>query len=349
MADYKLNEILKAINGDMIRAMAIRYQLMLADSGVTSGRLAVYGQIDAGQAFATFSMLQQIMPELSIVGETEDTLLLRAMATKEENEVARIQHMGQITVDVVGRVADFLTSHQTREDVLIKKDDTPLTIGEVKRSINLWLAELGAENPEGTIFAIGRDAGIPHSTGNDPDFIRLGQTIVFDIFPCEARGGYYYDLTRTWCLGYAPDEALKLYEEVLAVYRHIQNELRAGGACRDLQVLTCDLFEARGHPSVKSNPQTRTGYVHSLGHGVGLNVHEHPSFSMYIGQEDYLKPGTVFTIEPGLYYPEQGLGVRLEDTYHVHPDGWIKPLAEFPLDLVLPLQGSVRYSQPKKV
>ena len=88
-----------------------------------------------------------------------------------------------------------------------------------KRRINLWLAERGADNPEGTIFAIGRDAGVPHSTGTASDPLRLGQTIVYDIFPCEAGGGYYYDFTRTWCLGYAPDAVQALYQDVLDVYQ----------------------------------------------------------------------------------------------------------------------------------
>jgi hypothetical protein len=82
------------------------------------------------------------------------------MATKDESEVERIRQMGKITTSVVGEVADFLTSHKTDHDLLLSKDDQPLTIGDVKRQINLWLAERGSENPEGTIFAIGRDAGV---------------------------------------------------------------------------------------------------------------------------------------------------------------------------------------------
>jgi Xaa-Pro aminopeptidase len=78
-----------------------------------------------------------------------------------------------------------------------------LTIGDVKRKINLWLAERDAVPSEGFIFAQGRDAGIPHSQGNPDDMLRLGQTIIFDIYPQERGGGYFYDFTRTWSLGYA--------------------------------------------------------------------------------------------------------------------------------------------------
>ena len=86
------------------------------------------------------------------------------------------------------------------------------------------------------------------------------------------------------------------------------------------------------------NPQTEDGYVHSLGHGLGLHVHERPAFSTSANLADRLLPGSVVTIEPGLYYPGRGLGVRLEDTVWVRPDGVIEVLAEYPLDLVLPLK-----------
>jgi Xaa-Pro aminopeptidase len=268
----------------------------------------------------------------------DDSTLLQAMATKDSSEVERIRRMGMITVEVVGQTADFLSGHRAKNDILVKPDGSPLTIGEVKSRINLWLAERGAENPEGTIFAIGRDAGVPHSSGNPGDLLRLGQTIVFDIFPCEAEGGYYYDLTRTWCLGYAPDEAQKLYEEVLSVYRQIRSELKVNALCRDYQYRTCELFEAQGHPTLKSTPQTEEGYVHGLGHGVGLNIHERPWFSMRATAGDRLAPGSVITVEPGLYYPERGLGVRLEDTVWVRPDGQFEVLADYPMDLVLPVR-----------
>jgi Xaa-Pro aminopeptidase len=338
LADYRLDELLKSVDGDLLKATILRYQQMLADSGVTGGRVAIYGRMEAGAAFAIFNALQQAMPGLTFVGETDTSALLQARATKDVSEVERIRNMGRITVEVVGKVADFLTAHRVEEDTLVKADGRPLTIADVKSRINLWLAERGAENPDGTIFAIGRDAGVPHSSGNPGDPLRLGQTIVFDIFPCEPGGGYFYDFTRTWCLGFAPDEAQELYEDVLSVYRQVMSELRSGTKCRDYQLRTCELFEAMGHPTLKSNPQTEVGYVHGLGHGVGLNIHERPWFSMRATEEDILAPGAVVTVEPGLYYPDRGLGVRLEDTVWVRPDGKMEVPVEYSLDLVLPMR-----------
>ncbi|MEA3441222.1 MAG: M24 family metallopeptidase, partial [Chloroflexota bacterium] len=261
-----------------------------------------------------------------------------AMATKDDPEIERIRRMGQITTQVVGKVADYLTYHRVRDEVLIKSNGDPLTIADVKKRINLWLVERGAENPEGTIFAIGRDAGIPHSSGTASDLLRLGQTIIFDIFPCEPGGGYFYDFTRTWSLGYATDEVLALYKDVHDVYQQIMTELCIDTPCKPYQERTCELFEAKGHTTPKSDPHTQEGYVHSLGHGLGLHVHERPWFGVSATEEDRLAPGVVVTIEPGLYYPERGMGVRLENSVWVRPDGVMEVLAHYPLDLVLPMK-----------
>jgi Xaa-Pro aminopeptidase len=306
-------------------------------AGVNGGNVSIYGKIDIGPYFALLNHLRQMMPELSIVGELDNPVLNQAMATKEEAEVERIRQMGAITVGVVGKVADYLSGQRAKQENLVDHHGEPVTIGAVKRLINLWLAEAGVENPKGAIFAQGRDAGIPHSAGNARTQIRLGQTIVFDLFPSEVGGGYFYDFTRTWCLGYASDEVLAVYEDVLAVYRQVMSELEAHTPCQTYQRRTCELFEARGHSTICSSPQTREGYVHSLGHGLGLNVHEFPRFGETATPDDRLDPGVVVTIEPGLYYPDRGLGVRLEDTVYVRPDGEMEVLANYPLELVIPV------------
>ncbi len=339
LADYRFNELLKQTDGNVLRATIMRYQNVLTDLGVTAGRMAVYGKVDAGTTYAIFSGLQQALPDLQIVGEVDDSAILLAMATKDTDEIERIRRMGEVTTEVVANVADYLTSRHVEGEVLVNRDGRPITIGDVKQKINLWLMERGAENPEDTIFAIGRDAGVPHSAGNPADFLRLGQTIIFDIYPCEAGGGYFYDFTRTWCLGYAPEAVQALYEDVFYVYKQIIGELKLNAPCPAYQDRTCELFETRGHTTIQSNPQTQEGYVHSLGHGVGLHVHERPWFRSNTVPEDRLEPGSVVTIEPGLYYPERGMGVRLEDTVWVRPDGRMEILADYPLDLVLPVRG----------
>jgi Xaa-Pro aminopeptidase len=335
--DYPYDQFMRQNNGNAAAATAELYSCMLKDAGVAHGRVAVYGQMDSGQSFAILSALQAAMPDISLIGEMGDSLILAAMATKGKDEIERIRRMGQITTQVVGKTADFLSSQRAKGQILVNQQDEPVTIGDVKRRINLWLAELGADNPHGVIFAQGRDAGVPHSTGDDPSALKLGETIVFDIFPCEPQGGYFYDLTRTWCLGYASDEVLSLYENVYTVYKTIIAELEVGSHCAKYQERACQLFQEMGHATIKETPTTQQGYVHSLGHGVGLNLHELPFFRLTTDANERLDPNVVVTVEPGLYYPERRMGVRLEDTVWIRPDGQKEILAPYPLDLILPL------------
>ncbi|OGO37053.1 MAG: hypothetical protein A2W35_11785 [Chloroflexi bacterium RBG_16_57_11] len=340
LSEFRLDLLLQQAGGDQTLGMVHLLEKILTELGVAPGRVGLYGILDAGRAYATFTRLQQALPELELVGETGVSVFGRAMATKDEVEVERMRRMGKITTDVIGETADFLTGHRARNGALIKANGDPLTIGEVKRRIDLWLAERGAENPERTIFASGYDAAVPHSTGDNASPLRLGETVIFDIFPREVGGGYFHDITRTWCLGYATDEALALYEDVHSVYRQISSELRLGEVCRLYQERACEMFEERGHATLRTNPQTQEGYVHSLGHGVGLHIHEEPFFRLNGPDSDRLTPGAVITIEPGLYYPGRKMGVRLEDTYYARPDGVFETLAEYPLDLVLPVKGA---------
>lgn len=309
--------------------------------GVKAGRVSVYGKTDLSEALVLLEGLRNAFPEVEFFGEPSfDSIFMRAMETKDENEVDRIRQMGKVTTEVVGMVANYLTACEVRDDeVLLKENGAPLTIGDVKGKISLWLAERGAADVEGCIFAIGRDAGIPHSVGNPEDLLRLGQTIVFDIFPGEVGGGYFYDFTRTWSLGYATPEAQKLYDEVHSVYDKVIENMDLNAQFKDYQKLVCEEFDKGGHKTpMHSSGVLTDGYVHSLGHGLGLNVHERPSSRHTDGDDNILKSGVVVTIEPGLYYPEKGMGARIEDSYWVRPDGRIEKLAEYPYDFVLPMK-----------
>lgn len=339
--EYPVQDFLEQAKGDMQTANALRFQKILVDIGLTDGRAAVFGKVEFSNSFGLITSLMRLMPGIEFVGESGlNSVMLQAMETKEDAEVARIRKMGAVTTEVVGLVRELLTSSDVRDDeVLLKGDGSPLTIGDVKGRIALWLAERGAVDSEGVIFAIGRDAGVPHSVGAPDEPITLGRTIVFDIFPAEKGGGYFYDFTRTWSLGYATPEAHEMYDQVREIYEKVIENLDLNANFVDYQRMTCEYFESKGHKTQLSTRNPLDGYVHSLGHGVGLNIHERPGSSlMMAGKDNLLKPGVVITIEPGLYYPERGMGFRIEDTYWVRPDGKIEILAEFPYDFVLPMK-----------
>jgi len=313
---------------------------VLDPAGLHRGRLGIYGTLDAGDLIRILSSLRDTHPDLEIVGEPkEDSIFLRAMETKDPGEIQRIRRMGRITTEVVELVSQYLTGCDVGTDqVLLDTDGHPLTIRVVKQKIALWLAERGAEQAEGCIFAIGRDAGLPHSAGTPDDVVRLGQTIVFDIFPSEAGGGYFYDFTRTWSLGYASPEAQALYDQVRRAYDNVAENLDLNASFKGYQKMVAEEFHRAGHATlIHDEGVLENGYVHSLGHGVGLNIHERPWSRHTAADDNILRAGVVVTIEPGLYYPEKGMGVRIEDTYWVRPDGTFERLADYPYDFVLPM------------
>ena len=338
-AKYEFQKVLEESQGNIQLAGAKVLKMMFEEIGLTSGRISINGKEEVGSIFGVIQEAQKLLPDIEFIGEGSSSILLEARATKDEWEIERIREMGKITTEVVGMTASLLQNSKVNTDeILLNEEGKPLTIGEVKNRINLWLSERGVENPEGTIFAIGRDAGIPHSAGDSDDKICLGKTIIFDIFPREAGGGYFFDFTRTWCLGYAPEAEEKLYQDVKHVYETIMSELKIDEAAHTFQERTCELFEEKGHPTTRQDSQLQSGYVHSLGHGLGLDVHERPWFRKRGPEGDLLLSGSVVTIEPGLYYPEQGMGCRIEDSVWVRPDGQMEILAEYPYDLVLPMK-----------
>lgn len=340
LSAYPFMDLLKEANGDKEMVGALRFHHILTDLGLTKGRVGIYGHVEISGALAALTRLQRLLPDLELVGENAmDSVFIRAMETKDARDVERIRQMGKITTEVVRRTAEYLTSRDVRADeVLLKEDGSPLTVGDVHSKIRLWVAELGAELPEGFIFSVGRDAGVPHSIGNPEDLMRLGQTIVYDIYPAERGGGYFYDFTRTWSLGYATPEAEELYGQVQEIFNRLLGEFDLNTPFKDYQRMACEYFESKGHKSQLNTKGPLDGYVHSLGHGVGLNIHERPFSGLDADESHRLAPGVVITSEPGLYYPEKGMGFRIEDTIWVRPDGRMEILADYPYDFVLPMK-----------
>ncbi len=146
-------------------------------------------------------------------------------------------------------------------------------------------------------------------------------------------------MTRTWCIGQALADVQQAYDDVMHVFNDVKATLKVGASSRSFQIKTLDYFESQEHPTNRTQPGTLSGYFHGLGHGLGLNVHEAP----YFGEnrpDSALAPGMVFTVEPGLYYPDAGFGVRVEDTVYLDQDGTLQTLTDFPTDLALPLRGA---------
>ncbi|MCS7060833.1 MAG: Xaa-Pro peptidase family protein [Anaerolineae bacterium] len=336
LSQYDMREIYRSVDGDRLEAQVELIRRLFGDLGVR-GRVGFYGLDERGAAYLLLDALAKA-GFVEVVVEYENDILSEARSTKDAAEVAHIRQACQLTEQVIGATREFLRSHRIRGETLIRPNGEPLTVGDVKAFIRREEASLGLEDA-GCIFAIGRDAGVPHSVGTASDVIQLGRTIVFDIFP-RLPSGYHADITRTWCLGYAPDEVWQAYSLVQEVHDHVEGMLDSRRPSWEYNELACDLFEARGHPTPRLTPGTTEGYVHSLGHGFGLAVHEAPSMRLkaLTGHDAPLPAGSVITNEPGLYYPDKGWGVRLEDDYWLNSDGSVERLTTFDRALVIPLE-----------
>lgn len=334
---YNQYLLLQRHDGDRLAAMVDYLGQVIRDHRLL-GRLGIYGTLDAGAALALLPRLQAEIEDVELVGEFGTSLFSLARETKDDAEIAILQEAGRLTCQVVGEVQEFIQGHGVRDEVVMQTDGTPLTIGHVKAFMRSRFMAHGLTEDHDTIFSQGRDAGVPHNSGNPAAPLRLGQSIIFDIFPREQHG-YFHDLTRTWCLGYAPDAVQAAWDQCKEIFDRVMGALAVGVPCRDLQIQTCEYFESKGHPTPLSNPGTHEGYVHSLGHGIGLDIHEDPRLSAAAGNETRLQPGHVVSVEPGLYYPERGYGVRIEDSVAFTEAGELINLTNYPYDLVIPMKG----------
>lgn len=333
--DFGWAELLEAAEGDYGKALTGLWQRALQRQAVPLGKVGIYGTSDVNFYLDLVNDLNQL-PDYEFVGERGLTLFDEAMITKDADELARLKTVAAGTSATLQATWDFIAGHRAEGDTVVKPDGSPLTIGDVKRFVRRTLMDHELEDT-GMIFAQGRDAGFPHSRGQSDMPLKLGQSIVFDLFPRQIGGGYHHDVTRTWCIGYAPDEVQQTYDTVMRSFEIAMNAYEEPGQpAHLLQDAVLDYFESLGHPTGRSDPATMVGYVHSLGHGVGLIIHERPSIS-HLRRNDILQAGNVVSIEPGLYYPEKGYGVRIEDLVYIDDDGKMVTLTDFRKDLVLPL------------
>lgn len=335
--DFGWGELFQQTDGDIQKATVIFWKRLLQAVGVESGKVGVYGAGNINHYLELIRLVEAEYPEYRFVGEMGMTLFDEAYVTKDADEIARIRSVAERTSAVWQAAWDFIAGHRAEGETVVKADGSPLTIGDVKHFVRRELLDRDLED-DAMIFAQGRDGGFPHSRGEADTPLELGKAIVFDLFPRELGGGYYHDSTRTWSIGYATPEVEQAYNEVMDAFDVAVDNFRPNIPARVLQEAVQDYFESKGHPTTRSNPSTEVGYVHSLGHGVGLNIHERPSLGHL--SKDVLQPGNVISIEPGLYYPERGFGVRIEDLCYVDASGELVTLTDFHKELVLPLRGN---------
>lgn len=319
---------------DPVKAHAYFIKIVLDDFNI-KGTVAFYGNVSLGYAYNSLRYVKRFKKGITIYSGSKKSLLGAVLETKEKKEVERIRKAGRAVVQSFTTMIRTVRAMKVKKNVIMKDRAHKLKIGDLRSIINKNLFQRGYINSTGIIVAQGRDAAIPHNAGNDREIVKLGRTIVFDIYPQEIGGGYFFDFTRTICFGHASEKIKKVYRTVREAQDLVFSLLEVGKRNRVIETAVCKFFEKEGHPTFLSYPKTEIGYCHSLGHGLGLNVHEGPSFGLSKTNTNQIQKGQVFTVEPGLYYPDQGFGVRLEDVVYVNQRGKVENLTRCARNLVI--------------
>ncbi|WP_232685793.1 M24 family metallopeptidase [Halobacterium zhouii] len=248
------------------------------------------------------------------VSVDRDEVIPQIRAVKTDEELAHV-HDAQKANEAAMRAAEDLLRAADAEDGELVYEGDPLTSEAVRQEIETTLLAHSCALDE-TIVAGGEQAAGPHNRGSGP--LPADSPIVVDIFPQNKDSKYHADMTRTFVHGDASDEAQAFYDVTAEAKAAALDAVEPGATGEEVHDAVCDVYEDAGYSTLRSDPEAETGFIHSTGHGVGLDVHELPNIAPR-GEE--LEPGHVITIEPGLYDPDVG-GVRIEDLVVVTEDGY---------------------------
>lgn len=205
-------------------------------------------------------------------------------SVKEAAELDKLRHVCRLTDKLFDHILETLKPGMS---------ETALA-----SEIDIWMIRNGMESSFGTIVASGKRGALPHGRASEK-LIEKGDLVTMDF------GGYfdYYtsDITRTVCVGKADAKQKEIYGIVLEAQVAGVNAAKAGLKGREVDSVSRKMIESKGYGQY---------FGHGLGHGVGLEVHEEPRFS--VTDENTMEPGMVLSVEPGIYIPGWG-GVRIED------------------------------------
>jgi Xaa-Pro aminopeptidase len=259
---------------------------------------------------------------------SDDEFFVERRRRKNEFELAGIRRAQKAADAAMAAVRDLLRRAEPQNGRVVL-DGEPLSVERLKQVIEpvftrheCWTDDM--------IVSHGAQTAIGHHTGEGE--IAPGEPIVLDLAPRDRESGCFADMTRTFVVGEPPDELVEWHRLCLRALEEALAAIRPGVQDADVNRGTAELFRAHGQPTMldkQPGVPLEDGFYHSLGHGVGLDVHEPPTLGLI--PTHTLVAGEVLAVEPGLY--RQGFGgVRLEDLVLVTEDG-CENLTDHPYDL----------------
>ncbi|WP_068615502.1 M24 family metallopeptidase [Paenibacillus tuaregi] len=225
---------------------------------------------------------------------------------KSPEEIIKIKH----AVDLIEKVLQEGVS-KVREGV---------TENELVAEIEYQIRRLGADGPSfDSMVLFGEKTALPHGVPGTRA-LKHGDMVMFDIG--VYADGYASDITRTFSFGEPSPELVRVYNTVLEANEAAIRAIKPGVSFASIDLAARRVIEDAGYGPY---------FMHRLGHGLGIDVHEYPS--IHNQNEDHLQEGNVFTVEPGVYIPNLG-GVRIEDDIRVTADG-VEVLTSYPKNLTI--------------
>ncbi len=253
----------------------------------------------------TISFYEKLVDESSLKDKLVgyENFLKPFRMTKIEEEINIIREAVEKTDKVFKRLLDFIPKAKSELDVR-------------RMIINYIFEEGGTGESFPAIVASGKHSAVPHyETLNAP--IEKNSPLLIDMG--MKYKGYCSDFTRTVFIGNVDKELLKIYSIVKEAHLEAVNTVKAGVKAKEIDLAARKVIEKYGYGSY---------FIHSTGHGIGIEIHEPPRISFQ--SEEIIEENAVFTIEPGIYIPDKG-GVRLENIVVARKEG-VEILTKTPLD-----------------
>lgn len=262
---------------------------------------------EAELSLAALERLKKAMPDVSLESGASE-ILGDLMVHKDEAELAIMDRAQQITDAAFAHILGQITPNMTEMDVALE--------------LEFFMRRNGAEGTAFETIAVSGSAsslphGVPRRTRLEQGFLTMDFGAVVD--------GYRSDMTRTVVIGHADAEMKHLYNTVLRAQTAALDAAAEGVGCAELDRIARDIIDAV--------PAYKGAFGHSLGHGVGLQIHESPRLSRVAKPDAKLERGHVVTFEPGIYLAGK-YGCRIEDMVAVRNDGSIYNFTKSPKELI---------------
>lgn len=255
---------------------------------------------------ASFARYTEMLKDFTLEGGAS-AMLTELRLIKDEEELETIARAQAITDAAFSHILTVLHPEMTEIEVALE--------------LEFFMRRNGAEDIAfPTIAVSGTNSARPHGV---PRRCRLERGFLTMDFGAKADG-YCSDMTRTVFLGRADEEEKKLYHTVLKAQTSALDALSEGASCRELDSIARSIIDGAGYKGL---------FGHSLGHGVGMFIHENPRLSFAAKPESVLRRGHVVTVEPGIY-AEGKYGCRIEDMVAIAHDGSVRNFTKSKKELI---------------